>query len=75
MTPSAPIVAGRMFLPLVQAASESAAFGHEPGGEFTLAKTWLGRDERTEPQPAALARRYLAAHGPLCRLTSLDGLD
>ncbi|WP_374655588.1 winged helix DNA-binding domain-containing protein [Phenylobacterium sp.] len=56
--------AGRMFLPLVQAASESAAFGHEPGGEFTLAKTWLGRDERAEPQPAALARRYLAAHGP-----------
>lgn len=53
----------RVFLPLVQAASD-AQFGHEPGGEFTLAKTWLGRDEQTEPQPAALARRYLAAHGP-----------
>lgn len=53
----------RMFLPLVQASSE-AAFGHEPGGAFTLARTWLGRDEREEPQPQALARRYLAAHGP-----------
>ena len=53
----------RMFLPLVQASS-NAAFGHEPGGAFTLAKTWLGRDERLEPQPEALARRYLAAHGP-----------
>lgn len=55
--------AARMFLPLVQASS-SAAFGHEPGGQFTLAKTWLGCDERLEPQPAELARRYLAAHGP-----------
>lgn len=53
----------RMFLPLVQASS-SAQFGHEPGGDFTLAKTWLGRDEGAEPQPQALARRYLAAHGP-----------
>jgi hypothetical protein len=55
--------ATRMFLPLVQASSD-APFGHEPGGAFTLAKTWLGRDERSEPQPQALARRYLAAHGP-----------
>ena len=55
--------AARMFLPLVQAASE-AQYGHEPGGEFTLAKTWLGRDEEPLPQPTALARRYLAAHGP-----------
>ena len=55
--------AARMFLPLVQASSD-AAFGHEPGGEFTLAKTWLGEDEEAEPQPVALARRYLAAHGP-----------
>lgn len=55
--------AARMFLPLVQASSD-AAFGHEPGGEFTLAKTWLGREEEAAAQPAALARRYLAAHGP-----------
>lgn len=55
--------AARMFLPLVQASSD-ASFGHEPGGRFTLAKTWLGQDEEQEPQPAALARRYLAAHGP-----------
>ena len=55
--------ATRMFLPLVQASSD-APFGHEPGGDFTLAKTWLGRDEREEPHPQALARRYLAAHGP-----------
>lgn len=55
--------ATRMFLPLVQASSD-APFGHEPGGDFTLAKTWLGRDEREEPHPRALARRYLAAHGP-----------
>jgi len=53
----------RVFLPLVQASSETP-FGHEPGGRFVLAKTWLGEDERAEPQPAALARRYLAAHGP-----------
>ena len=55
--------AARMFLPLVQASSD-AQFGHEPGGDFTLARTWLGRDEHAEPQPQALARRYLAAHGP-----------
>lgn len=55
--------ATRMFLPLVQASSD-APFGHEPGGDFTLARTWLGRDEREAPQPQALARRYLAAHGP-----------
>lgn len=55
--------ATRMFLPLVQASS-AAQFGHEPGGAFTLAQTWLGRDERAESQPQALARRYLAAHGP-----------
>jgi len=55
--------ATRMFLPLVQAAS-NAQFGHEPGGDFTLARTWLGRDEHKEPQPQALARRYLASHGP-----------
>lgn len=53
----------RIFLPLVQAASD-APFGFEVGGEFTLVKTWLGRDEEIEPQPLALARRYLAAHGP-----------
>jgi hypothetical protein len=55
--------AARMFLPLVQASS-NAQFGHEPGGDFTLASTWLGRDEHSAPQPQALARRYLAAHGP-----------
>lgn len=53
----------RMFLPLVQAASDTP-FGHEAGGRFVLAKAWLGEDEQTKPQPAALARRYLAAHGP-----------
>ncbi|MBT9473501.1 MAG: winged helix DNA-binding domain-containing protein [Pseudomonadota bacterium] len=55
--------AARMFLPLVQASS-NAAFGHEPGGDFTLAKTWLGRDEDLALRPQDLARRYLAAHGP-----------
>ncbi|WP_293407567.1 winged helix DNA-binding domain-containing protein [Phenylobacterium sp.] len=55
--------ATRMFLPLVQASSD-AQFGHEPGGDFTLASTWLGRDEHEGPQPQALARRYLASHGP-----------
>lgn len=55
--------AARIFLPLVQASS-SAPFGHEPGGTFTLAKTWLGLDEDPGPRPHDLARRYLAAHGP-----------
>jgi Winged helix DNA-binding domain len=55
--------AARIFLPLVQAASDTP-FGHEAGGRFILAKAWLGEDERAEPQPEALARRYLAAHGP-----------
>ena len=55
--------ATRIFLPLVQASS-GAAFGHEPGGRFILARAWLGQDERVDPQPAALARRYLAAQGP-----------
>ncbi len=55
--------AARIFLPLVQASS-NAPFGHEPGGFFTLAKTWLGLDEYPTPRPHDLARRYLAAHGP-----------
>ncbi|HEY9234992.1 MULTISPECIES: DNA glycosylase AlkZ-like family protein [Phenylobacterium] len=53
----------RIFLPLVQAAAETE-FGHEPGGRFVMAKAWLGEDEQAEPQAAALARRYLASHGP-----------
>ena len=55
--------AARIFLPLVQASS-NAPFGHEPGGVFTLAKTWLGLEEYPTPRPHQLARRYLAAHGP-----------
>ncbi|MDP3854047.1 winged helix DNA-binding domain-containing protein [Phenylobacterium sp.] len=53
----------RMWLPLVQASSDTP-FGHEPGGAFTLVKTWLGRDEDAAPDPLGLVRRYLAAHGP-----------
>jgi len=53
----------RVWLPLVQS-SVDTPFGHEPGGAFTLVRTWLGRDEDPQPQPQALARRYLAAHGP-----------
>lgn len=53
----------RVWLPLVQPSVDNA-FGHEPGGEFTLVKTWLGRDEDPTPKPDALALRYLAAHGP-----------
>lgn len=53
----------RVWLPLVQAASDTP-FGHEPGGAFTLVKTWLGKDEAPKPDPQGLARRYLAAHGP-----------
>lgn len=55
--------AARIFLPLVQASS-NAPFGHEPGGVFTLAKTWLGLEEYPTPRPHELARRYMAAHGP-----------
>jgi hypothetical protein len=55
--------AARIMLPLVQVNSDNP-FGHDPGGEFTLARTWLGREETTEPQPLELARRYLAAFGP-----------
>lgn len=53
----------RVWLPLVQASSDTP-FGHEPGGAFTLVKTWLGRDEDAAPDPKGLARRYFAAHGP-----------
>ncbi len=53
----------RVWLPLVQASSDTP-FGHEPGGAFTLVKTWLGRDEAPAPNPQGLVRRYLAAHGP-----------
>ena len=54
---------GRTFQALGQPSVDNA-FGHEPGGEFTLVKTWLGRDEDPTPKPDALALRYLAAHGP-----------
>lgn len=53
----------RVWLPLVQAASDTL-YGHEPGGAFTLVKTWLGEDEAPRPDPQGLVRRYLAAHGP-----------
>lgn len=55
--------AARQMLPLVQAHSETA-YGYEPGGAFTMAKTWLGRDAHEGAQPVALLRRYLAAYGP-----------
>lgn len=53
----------RVWLPLVQAASETP-YGHEPGGAFTLVKTWLGREENPKADPQGLVRRHLAAHGP-----------
>jgi hypothetical protein len=55
--------AARVMLPLVQADAETA-WGHTPGGEFVMAKAWLGQKADPTPHPAALARRYLAAYGP-----------
>lgn len=54
--------AARILLPLVQAC-DGSAFGYKAGGEFVTAEAWLGR-EVGEPDPAELARRYLAAYGP-----------
>lgn len=55
--------AARILLPLVQAADE-AEFGFKPGGQFVMAKAWLGRDVDATPDRPALLRRYLAAYGP-----------
>ena len=55
--------AARVMLPLVQSHAD-VPFGHAPGGDFVMAKAWFGRDPEPRPQPAALLRRYLAAHGP-----------
>ncbi len=65
--------AARIFLPLVQASSD-APFGHETGGAFTLAKTWLGRDETAQAAATgagpALSGRSTA---PPCRPISRPG--
>ncbi|MBR7619640.1 AlkZ family DNA glycosylase [Phenylobacterium sp. 20VBR1] len=55
--------AARQLLPLVQAASDTP-YGFSPGGEFVLAKAYLGQDVAAAPAPAELLRRYLAAWGP-----------
>ncbi|MES2724783.1 MAG: winged helix DNA-binding domain-containing protein, partial [Pseudomonadota bacterium] len=55
--------AARQLLPLVQAASD-APYGFSPGGEFVLAKAYLGQEIAAAAQPAELLRRYLAAWGP-----------
>lgn len=55
--------ATRILLPLVQATAD-AAYGYKAGGEFVMAKTWLGRDIAPGPDPKDLVRRYLAAYGP-----------
>jgi hypothetical protein len=54
--------AARILLPLVQA-SDGSEFGYKTGGAFVTAKAWLGH-EVGKPDPAELARRYLAAYGP-----------
>jgi hypothetical protein len=54
--------AARILLPLVQACDDGE-FGFKAGGEFVLAKAWLGQDV-AKPDRAELVRRYLAAYGP-----------
>lgn len=53
----------RQLLPLVQASSDTT-YGFAPGGEFVLAKTYLGKDIAAQSAPVDLLRRYLAAWGP-----------
>lgn len=69
--------AARVMLPLVQADAPEAPWGHTPGGEFVMAHAWLGREPTTEPQAAALLRRYIAAHGPVtpAMLAAWSGLQ
>ncbi|WP_340646588.1 winged helix DNA-binding domain-containing protein [Phenylobacterium sp.] len=55
--------AARQLLPLVQATSDTA-YGFAPGGEFVMAKTYLGEDIAAQPAPVDLLRGYLAAWGP-----------
>ncbi|MDO8912434.1 MAG: winged helix DNA-binding domain-containing protein [Phenylobacterium sp.] len=55
--------AARHLLPLVQAASDTP-YGFSPGGEFVLAKAYLGEGIAAAAEPAELLRRYLAAWGP-----------
>ena len=55
--------AARILLPLVQA-SVDAPYGYKAGGEFVMARTWLGHDIAPGADPKDLVRRYLAAYGP-----------
>jgi hypothetical protein len=54
----------RMRLPLVQAPADAAAWGWEAKAPFAPAEDWLGALGASDPDPAALVRRYLAAYGP-----------
>ena len=55
--------AARILLPLVQA-SVDTPYGFKTGGEFVMARTWLGKDVAPKPDMLDLVRRYLAAYGP-----------
>lgn len=53
----------RTHLPLVMV-PEGGRWGFPAGARFAAAEPWLGRPVDGEPDPAGLARRYLAAFGP-----------
>ena len=55
--------AARILLPLLQA-PDGAEFGYKPGGDFVLAKAWLGEEVAAASHPSELVGRSVAAHGP-----------
>lgn len=61
--PTALAHAARGLLPLVQIPPR-AVWGRSGQPTYRTARHWLGRDLDTDPDPATLVRRYLAAYGP-----------
>jgi hypothetical protein len=60
--PASLVNALRVWAPLVQVPPRGL-WGASAGPRYALLDDWLGRP-MTEPDPAALVRRYLAAYGP-----------
>src|SRR5439155_24841040 len=54
----------RMLLPLVQTPQAGQRWAYHAAADYAVARSWLGEDVSTLPQPEQFALRYLAAFGP-----------